>query len=117
MLYITLRNTIFVRLLFSMPLYVFLSAEFKNPVSFFVSSLLFGILILFVLSDLAVASRLCSTLQYILTAYQGFVQWILNAKATLKMVYKEEGVKINITQFFQIVRVIQKCTVERAFLL
>ena len=60
---ITLRNTIFVWLLFSVPLYVFLSAELKNPVSFFVSSLLFEIFILFVSSDLAVASRLCSTLQ------------------------------------------------------
>ena len=31
------------------------------------------------------------------------------------MVHKEEGVLINITQFFQITRVIQKCAVERAF--
>ena len=100
-----------------MPLYVFLSAEFKNPVSFFVSSLLFEIFILFVSFDRAVASRLCSTLQWILIAYQGSVQYILNTKVSLKMIYKKEGVKIDITQFFQIIRVIQKCTVERAFLL
>ena len=84
-----------------MPLYIFLGAEFKNRISFFVSSLLFEIFIVFVSSELAAASRLCSTLQQIVTAYQNFVQYILNAKVSLKMVHKEEGLKINIQQFFQ----------------
>ena len=59
-----------------MPLYVFLSAEFKNPVSFFVSSLLFEIFIVLVSSELAAGSRLCSTLPQIVTAYQDSVQYI-----------------------------------------
>ena len=41
----------------------------------------------------------------------------LIAKFGLKVVHKEEGVKINMAQFFQIIIVIQKCFVERAFLL
>ena len=100
-----------------MPLYVFLSAEFKNRVSFFVLLLLFEIFIVFVSSELAVASRFCSTLQQIVTAYQDSVQYILNAKVSLKMVHKEEGSKINIRQFFQKIRGIQKCSVERTVLL
>ena len=79
-----------------MPLYVFLSAEFKNPVSFFVSSIFFEIFIAFVLSELAAASRLYSTLQQIVTAYQDSVHYLLNAKVSLKMVHKEKGLKINI---------------------
>ena len=100
-----------------MPLYVFLSAEFKHPVNFFVSSLLFEIFIAFVSSELAAASRLCSTLQQVVTAYQDSVQYILNAKVSLKMVHKEDGLKINIRQFFQKIRVIQKCSIEGTVLL
>ena len=48
---ITLRDTIFVWLLFLMPFYVLGGAELKNHVSFFVSSTVLNVLTIFDLSE------------------------------------------------------------------